>query len=117
MKTLSKLIITTLIPLSLTVNAEPSSHHASKASKHSALASGHGLASTAQVASGVVAVPLLAIGSVGVVASAAADELLDAASHKHHTHKHRPAKLEITEVTITVDRSPAEAMKKNKDQQ
>lgn len=117
MKTLSKLIITTLIPLSLTVSAEPSSHHASQASKHSALASSHGLASTAQVASGVVAVPLLAVGSVGVVASAAAEELIDAASHKHHIHTQKPVKLEITEVTITVDRSPADVMKKKEQKQ
>ncbi|MFD2167474.1 hypothetical protein ACFSJY_14590 [Thalassotalea euphylliae] len=97
--------------------AEPSTNHGSEASKHSALALSHGAAGSAQVASAVVAVPLIVTGGVALSAGVAsvelADGISDAAVSKGHSSKTaKPAELEVTEITITVDRSPAEAMKK-----
>ena len=98
--------------------AEPSSSHLGKASKHSALAASHGVAGSAQVASAAIAVPLVVAGSAALSAGAASIAVADGVSkvssskasqvkNKQHTA------LEITEVTITVDRSPAEVMKAN----
>ncbi|REL37260.1 hypothetical protein DXX92_01555 [Thalassotalea euphylliae] len=97
--------------------AEPSTNHGSKASKHSALALSHGAAGSAQVASAVVAVPLLVGGSVAVSAGVASVELAEgmsdaATSSARSVKHHHPVELEVTEITITVDRSPTEAMKK-----
>lgn len=116
MKRISQLFTLGLIALtSFVSHAESASEHASKGSRHSALASAHSTTASAQVASGVVAVPLLVVGSTASASQAVGESLIDAASGKHKIDKHEP--LEITEITITVDRSPAEQMKKsdNKD--
>lgn len=102
-----------IIALSLTSQiswAKNPSENASAASKHSVLASGHAMASTAQVASGVIAVPLIAVGSVGVVSAAAGSTMLDAVAGSEPVST-KKRELEVTEITITVDRSPAEQMK------
>lgn len=115
MKALSYLICVGVLFNSFTSFAEPSSNHSGKASKHSALALSHGVAGSAQMASAVVAVPLLVAGSVALSVGAASIELGEGLS-KVASSKVKYAQrieLEITEITITVDRSPADAMKAN----
>ncbi len=98
--------------------AEPASEHSGKASKHSALAVSHGTVGSAQVASAAVAVPLVVVGSVALSAGAASVEageklsVVSSSNASKVTHT-QPVELEVTEITITVDRSPAEAMKDN----
>ena len=99
---------------SVSVFAADSTQHSGKASKHSVLAVGHGAVSTTKVASAVVAVPIVAVGSVALVAGTASvhtgASVADSASHhnaKPHHHRkesHRP--LVITETTITADPAP-----------
>jgi len=108
MKLFKKVILLSLA-LSSTLTANPalasdSANHASKAGKHSVLAVGHGLASTAKVASAAVAVPLLVVGSVGVVSGAAGSALMTSAIGHNEP-------LTITEITITADPSPKAQMK------
>lgn len=103
MKKLTSLKTSALLILSLTssaVMADNSAQHTSKAVKHSALAVTHGVASTAKVASAVVAVPLIVAGS----ASLAAGTSIAASSVNH-------GPLIITEKTITVDPAPKMIMK------
>lgn len=85
------------------VFAADSTQHASKASKHSALAVKHGAISSAKVASGVVAVPLIVVGSAGVASAAAGSALMANAVDQ--------GPLTITEITITTDPSPKAVMK------
>lgn len=118
MKTLSYVSCVAMLLTSFSSLAEPSSNHSGQASKHSALAASHGVAGSAQVASAAVAVPLVVGGSVALSAGAASvavgEGLSDIASTSAHKVKHsHPVELEVTEITITVDRSPAEAMKAN----
>ena len=87
------------------------SDNASKASEHSVYAVGHTAASGAQVASAVVAVPLLVVGSVGAVSVAAGSELLDSARKSSRKPKHCDEPLTISDVTITVTHNPADQMK------
>jgi hypothetical protein len=109
MKRISQFFTLGLMALiSFTSNAESASQHASKGSRHSALASAHSTTASAQVASGVVAVPLLVVGSTASASQVVGESLIDAASGKHKIDQHDT--LEITEITITVDRSPAEQM-------
>ena len=114
--TVCALLVTTLLT-PFAAYAERSTNHSSEASKHSVLALSHGAAGSAQVASAVVAVPLLVGGSVAVSAGVASVELAEgmsdaATSSARSVKHHHPVELEVTEITITVDRSPAEAMKK-----
>ena len=112
MKRISQIFTLSLIAFtSFASQADSASEHASKGSRHSALASAHSTTASAQVASGVVAVPLLVVGSTASASQAAGESLIDAASGKHKIDKHVP--LEVTEITITVDRSPAEQIKKS----
>ena len=87
--------------------AVDSAHHTSQAGKHSALAVSHGAASTAKVASAVVAVPLIAVGSVmqgaGTLTGSAGKALMANAKHK--------GELTVTELTITADAAPLTVMK------
>ena len=87
------------------------SDNASKASEHSVYAVGHSAASSAQVASAVVAVPLLVVGSAAAVSVAAGNELLDSASKASRKPKHCNEPLEVSDITITVTRNPADQMK------
>ena len=125
MKTLSYASCIAILLISMTINAEPSSTHLGKASKHSALAASHGVAGSAQVASAVVAVPVLAVGSVALSAGAASVATAETLSHAsehvaadhhnshHQNHPHKKVELEITEITITADRSPQQVMTDN----
>lgn len=102
-----KLIKTSMIfALSLnamTVFADDSAQHGSKATKHSALAASHAGASTAAVVSAAVAVPLIVVGSTGQLSTAAGESLLE------NTVSNQP--LEITDKTITADPAPGVVMK------
>lgn len=82
--------------------AADSVQHSGKAIKHSGLAAGTSVVSTAKVASIAVAVPLVVAGSAGVASIAAADSL------DHKTKKAEP--IEITEITITADPAPNKVM-------
>ncbi|WP_281560330.1 hypothetical protein [Thalassomonas sp. RHCl1] len=98
---------TTTIALTLALSSTPiyaqdSAQHTSKAGKHSALAVSHGAASSAKVASAAVAVPLLVVGSAGVASVAGGSALIDSAT--------KPKPLTVTEVTITADPAPNQAM-------
>jgi hypothetical protein len=98
-------LVFTLTITSVTVQANDSTQHSGQASKHSVLAAGYGAASTAKVASAVVAVPLVVAGSMALTAGVASvhtgASIADATSK--HTH-HGP--LIITETTITADPAP-----------
>ena len=83
--------------------ADGSSKNASKASKHSVLAIAHGTAFSAKVASGVIAVPLLVVGSVGIASAQAGTALMKNAVEN--------APLVITEITVTADPAPEVIMK------
>jgi hypothetical protein len=87
--------------------AVDSAHHTSQAGKHSALAVSHGAASTAKVASAVVAVPLIVVGSVmqgaGTLSGNAGKDLMANATDK--------GELTITDLTITADAPPQTVMK------
>jgi len=102
MKLLTSLLPLTLALSSAQVYAQDSTQHASQANKHSALAVSHGAASGAKVASAAVAVPLIVAGSAGVASAAGGSALLDSAT--------KPAPLPVTEVTITADPAPNQAM-------
>jgi len=118
MNTLLKTIFVGVIVTSFNAFSEPSADHASQASKHSTLAVSHGSLATTQVASAVVAVPLLVGGSVVVSAGNASVELGESMSKvatRIAEDKHQAVELEVTEVTITIDRSPAETMKKEQE--
>ena len=118
MKTLSYFTCIGILLTSFSSFAEPASEHSGKASKHSALALSHGIAGSAQVASAAVAVPLVVVGSVALSAGIASVELGKglskvASSKASQVKRAKHIKLEVTEITITVDRSPAQAMKVN----
>jgi hypothetical protein len=106
MKFIKSIVISSVLFAAMPYHANAASDNFSEASKHSSLATVHSAKGSAQVASGVVAV---AAGSVGMVSMAAGDKAMRTAKS---LSKKPDAPLEITEVTITVDRSPAHAMKK-----
>ena len=106
MNKLNLITIVSLIAMSATsVHAKGPSENASAASKHSLLAGKNSLKATGQVASGVVAVPLMVVGSVGTLSLGAGTALIESATGSTNEP------LEVSEVTITADKSPAEAMK------
>lgn len=113
MKTLTTLLTLILGVSSYSVKAAGASENGSEASKHSVLAVSHGVASTAQVASAVAVVPLAVVASVGEVSGKAANNLADFASGK--PKKATEQELEISEITITVQRSPKQAMADKKE--
>jgi hypothetical protein len=105
MKLTTIALILTLSVSSIDLQAEGSVHHSGQASKHLVLAVGHGVVSNAKIASAVVAVPLVIVGSVAVVAGAAsvqtgASILKTISTHKPH------GTLVITQTTITADPAP-----------
>lgn len=112
MKLINLSIFVTLLTATLPSYAKGPSENLSAASKHSALATAHSVKGTVQVASVAAAVPLIAVGSAGVASVAAGEKMLEVASAKPRKAQ-KPAPLDITEITITVDRSPAQAMKKD----
>lgn len=109
MKAIKLITLTSMLALTIsTAHAKGPSENASTASKHSVLAGSHGLKASGQIASGVIAVPLLAVGSVGALSMNAGSTLIDVATGSDNK------KLEVTDKTITADRSPAEVMKLQK---
>lgn len=105
MKLTTIALVFTLSITSVAAQAEGSTHHSGKASKHSVLAVAHGAVSTAKVASAAVAVPLVVAGSVALTSGAASVKtgasIANSTSRHHH---HGP--LVITETTITADPAP-----------
>ena len=91
------------------VYADDSVTHSGKASKHSVLAASEGLASTATVASAVVAAPIIVTGSVvlatGSVIAESADSIAQS-RHSHTSNTHHNGPLVITETIITADPAP-----------
>ncbi|AGP83170.1 hypothetical protein I533_16095 [Alteromonas mediterranea MED64] len=107
--TRSTLMLTALLSsalLSHSAMADDSIDHSGKASKHSVLAASEGLATTASVASAVVAVPVVLTGSVVVAESAVVESArnLHQASHQSSVAHDQP--LVITETIITADPAP-----------
>ena len=107
--TRSTLMLTALLSsalLSHSAMADDSIDHSGKASKHSVLAASEGLATTASVASAVVAVPVVLTGSVVVAGSAVNESArnLHRASHQSSVAHDQP--LVITETIITADPAP-----------
>lgn len=98
-------LVFTLSITSIAAQAAGSTQHSGKASKHSVLAVGHGAASTAQVASAVVAVPLVVAGSVALSAGAASVQTKASMANSASRHAHH-GPLVITETTITADPAP-----------
>lgn len=99
LKTLSLIAATFLSSLTF---AEDSSQHLHTASKHSALASAHVTVGSAKAVATAVALPLIAVGSASTASTNAGSAILQS------TQAHEP--LEITDITITQDPSPAHAM-------
>ena len=85
--------------------ADDSVNHSGKASKHSVLASSGSLTTTASVASAVVAVPVIATGSVMVASGNALAESAED-SKRRHREAHTAEPIEITETINTVDPAP-----------
>jgi hypothetical protein len=107
--TRSTLMLTALLSSALLTHsamADDSIDHSGKASKHSALAASEGLATTASVASAVVAVPVVLTGSAVVAGSAVNESArnLHQASHQSSVADNQP--LVITETIITADPAP-----------
>jgi len=92
----------TLLFSSLSSAGSGSAQHSSQASKHSALGSAHLVVGTVQVAATVVALPLVAVGSLGEMSGKAGKKLLESSD------AYQP--LEITDQVITQDPSPNTAM-------
>ena len=76
--------------------------HSAQASKHSALGSAHLAVAAAEGAVTVVALPLIAVGTLGEMSAKAGKHLL------RSTHAYQP--LEISDQIITQDPSPNTAM-------
>ncbi|GHF96184.1 hypothetical protein [Thalassotalea marina] len=114
MNTLKSLALVSLIAISPLSNAQNSVEHASAGSKHSLLASGHGLTASGQVASAAVAIPVIAGASVVIASAAIADEVGDALVQSASSKKQAKGAFVITEITVTAEPSPAEAMKVKK---
>lgn len=96
-------LVLTLSISSMAAKAGDSIQHSGQASKHSVLAVGHGVVSTAKVGSAVVAVPLVVAGSMAVSAGAASIQTGKSIANSV-SHHHGP--LIITETTITADPAP-----------
>lgn len=95
---------------SINAFATESTYHSGQASKHSAIATSQGMASTAKVASAVMVAPVVAAAGVSLVAgsviSEAGDALLDSAKASHANSHHQHHTLIVTELTITADPAP-----------
>lgn len=88
--------------------AEGSVQHFSQALNHSAQAVGFSAVAGAQLASAVIAVPLVAAGAVGAVSGQAGHALLKASG----TEIGKP--LSVSNVTITAGPTPAKAVFPNR---
>lgn len=81
-----------------------SAQHASQAIGHSTEAVGHSVAGTAKMASGVVAVPLIATGASGQASQQAGESLWHIANEPIGTP------LPVSDETVTAGPSPARAI-------
>ena len=99
MKLLPTFILLSTVLISNQGCASQSAQHASKAVKHSTYAVGHSVVGVVKVASVAVAVPLIAVGSLGHVTGS---KLINSAMQQDP--------LTITEHTITAEPSPKEIM-------
>jgi hypothetical protein len=100
-------IITILLFSASNVFATGSAKSASQASKHAALSLAHGAVFSTKIVAGVVAVPLIVVGSLGAASKSAGSALL--------THATEETPLTISEVTITADPAPQVIMNKDKE--
>lgn len=103
---MKKQLITIATILSFTAStafAAGPSENLSEAGKHSAMSAKHSATGSGQIVSAAVAVPLLAVGSVGAVSTSAGEALLN------NARGDTPVALEITEINITIE-SPEAAM-------
>lgn len=111
----TKMAIITLALLSTSVmqnaNAASGSENFSQAINHSVQAVGYSVAGTAQLASGAVAVPLIAIGSVGELSKAAGEDLMKTANAPIGTP------LPVSDVTVSAGPAPDKAIQKGSDEQ
>ncbi|RDV28101.1 hypothetical protein DXV75_03815 [Alteromonas aestuariivivens] len=85
--------------------AADSVEHSGQASKHSVLASAEGLASGAVVASAVAATPVILSVGAGMAVQSVSTELHESMEGKDH-----PDVLVITDMVITADEAPDEAI-------
>ena len=115
MKRLTLATLISFAAMTTNVYALGSIDHSVQASKHAALAVTEGVASTAMVASAVIAVPVIVVGAasvaVGNVVVKAGESMANAAVHSsNHLHNHTPTHktrtLVITQKTITADPAP-----------
>jgi len=106
-----KLILALVISLSSTISYANSgaSKNMSAASKHSVLATTHGIKASGQVASGVVAVPLVFVGQVGAASLATGESLMNYAVGTEP--------LTVSEITITADPAPHKEMQINAEEE
>ena len=91
--TRSTLMLTALLSSALLTHstlADDSIHHSGKASKHSALAASEGLATTASVASAVVAVPVVLTGSVVVAGKGGGERTRKGKGRRHQEYNGKP---------------------------
>lgn len=107
MKIIKTVFILSLSVLATNALADDSTKQASKASKHTSLAAAASAKTSTKIASGVIAVPLLATGVSGQATTASGKASLNHASKKP---------LKITDKIITADPAPNAAMKKQKNE-
>jgi hypothetical protein len=118
MNTLHKLLNNTLLVTTLSIAAfvslpayaeGGSVHHSGQASKHTILAIGHGIGSSAKIASAVVAAPIMIVGGVSLAAGSSAMAIgnsIATSGRGVSVHSHTSGPLEITELVITADPAP-----------
>ncbi len=114
-KTLTLIIIIATIVIIAPVSYAQGTH-SGQASRNAGQASGaasksavHSVAASAQIASAIIAVPLVAIGAVGSVSTHVGEELWDAATSDFS------APLEISDEIVTAGPSPEKAVMKSQD--
>lgn len=97
-------------------------YHSGQASKHSALAIAHGVGSSAKVASAVIAIPIIASGTVSVAAGSASILAGNAiansgagASDKLSWDTHA-GPIQVTEIIITSDPAPNVVLQKRNEE-
>ena len=101
------LIVTTTLLAAIAIqpaHAQGSVQHASQAVEHSTKAIGHSVAGGAKLASGVAAVPLIAVGASGQASQQAGEALWDIANEPIGTP------LPVSDETVTAGPTPSQAI-------
>ena len=114
MKTNIAIISITLLAASVTQTAcaaTSGSQNLSKGIEHSVQAVGYSVAGSAQLASGAIAVPLIAIGSVGELSKAAGTDLMRTANTPIGTP------LPVSDETVSAGPAPDKALRKERGDQ